>query len=84
MGTGMAQSALFVALQASIDPRDRASATSGLFLAGPTGATVGVAIGSALIVAGVRNGLLVRLTELGLSAGAIQEVSDCSWSQQSF
>jgi hypothetical protein len=76
LGTGMAQSALFVALQASIDPKDRASATSALLLVGPTGSTVGIAVGSALIIAGLRNGLSARLTELGLSADHIQKVDD--------
>lgn len=70
----MAQSALFVALQASIDPKDRASATSAFFLATPTGATIGMTVGSALIVAGLRKGLLIRLTELGLQSDYIQEV----------
>ncbi|KAK6084247.1 major facilitator superfamily transporter [Seiridium cupressi] len=78
LGTGMVQSALFVALQASIDPKDKASATSALFLVGPTGATVGMAVGSALIVGGLRNGLLARLPQLGLSADHIQEVIEAA------
>ncbi|KAK9771493.1 putative Major facilitator superfamily transporter [Seiridium cardinale] len=78
LGTGIAQSALFVALQASIDPKDKASATSALFLVGPTGATVGMAVGSALIVGGLRNGLLARLPQLGLSADHIQEVIEAA------
>lgn len=71
----MAQSALFVALQASIDPKDRASATSAFFLVSPTGATIGMTVGSALIVAGLRKGLLARLTALGLEANYIRDVS---------
>lgn len=70
----MAQTAVFVALQASISPRDRSSATSALFLIGPMATTMVMAVGSALIVAGLRSGLLVRLTALGLGAEAIQEV----------
>ncbi|KAF3016166.1 hypothetical protein E8E14_009600 [Neopestalotiopsis sp. 37M] len=73
LGTGMAQTAVFVALQASISPRDRSSATSALFLIGPMATTMVMAVGSALIVAGLRRGLLVRLTALGLGADTIQE-----------
>ncbi|KAH6648635.1 major facilitator superfamily transporter [Truncatella angustata] len=84
LGTGMAQSALFVALQASIDPKDRAPATSALFLVGPTGATVGMAIGSALIVRGLRNGLFARLTALGLNPSHIHEIVDAAASNVGF
>ncbi|ETS87253.1 hypothetical protein PFICI_01081 [Pestalotiopsis fici W106-1] len=73
LGTGMAQTAVFIALQASIEPKDRSSATSALFLIGPMATTIIMAIGSALIVAGLRDGLFVRLTALGLGADAIQE-----------
>lgn len=70
----MTQTAVFIALQASIDAKDRGSATSALFLIGPMAATIVMAIGSALIVAGLRDGLFVRLTALGLDAASIQEV----------
>ncbi|KAI0146708.1 major facilitator superfamily domain-containing protein [Pestalotiopsis sp. NC0098] len=73
LGTGMTQTAVFIALQASIDAKDRGSATSALFLIGPMAVTIVMAIGSALIVAGLRDGLLVRLTALGLSDDSIQE-----------
>ncbi|KAI1872974.1 uncharacterized protein JN550_003848 [Neoarthrinium moseri] len=74
LATGIAQTAVFIALQASIDVSDKAAATSGLFLTSPMGATIGMAVGSALTTAGLRKGLLVRLRELNLSADRVQEI----------
>ncbi|KAF5016751.1 hypothetical protein F66182_11458 [Fusarium sp. NRRL 66182] len=49
LGMGIAQSAAFIALQACIEPRDKAPAASGLFLSGTLGSIVGMASSSASV-----------------------------------
>ncbi|KAI0125632.1 major facilitator superfamily domain-containing protein [Xylariales sp. AK1849] len=74
LGTGIAQSAIFIALQTSIDPVDKAAATSALFLTSPVGAMTGMAVTSSVMVTGFRKGLSTRLAKLGLNGSRIQEV----------
>ncbi|EMR69783.1 putative multidrug resistance protein [Eutypa lata UCREL1] len=73
-GTGISMSAVFVALQASIDPSDRAVAASGLFLVMPVGAIIGMALSSAAMLSVLRRTLIPRLVELGLNGLQISEV----------
>lgn len=67
-------SAVFVALQASIDPADRAVAASGLFLVIPVGTVIGMALSSAAMISMLRHSLVPRLVELGLSGSQVAEV----------
>lgn len=71
-------SAVFVALQASIDPSDRAVAASGLFLVMPVGAIIGMALSSAAMLSVLRRTLIPRLVELGLNGLQVAEVSRAS------
>lgn len=71
-------SAVFVALQASIDPSDRAVSASGLFLVMPVGAIIGMALSSAAMLSVLRRTLIPRLMELGLNGLQISEVSRAS------
>jgi hypothetical protein len=52
--TGVAQSAVFVALAASVDTRDMAVASSGFYLAGSIGSVAGIASASAIFTARLR------------------------------
>jgi hypothetical protein len=75
LGTGIAQSAVFIALQASINPADKAAATSALFLMTPIGTIVGMAMSSALMIGALRRTLFERLVDLGFGFDYIQEVN---------
>jgi hypothetical protein len=75
LGAGIAQSAVFVALQVAIDPSDKAAATSALFLIGTIAIMTGIAIAGALIVGGLQKSLFAQLTALGLNSQLIQEVT---------
>ncbi|KAF4986052.1 hypothetical protein FGRMN_11009 [Fusarium graminum] len=74
LGMGIAQSAAFIALQASIEPKDKAAAASGIFLSGTLGAVVGMAGTSATIQGLLRHDIEKNLGQLGMSRGAINEV----------
>ena len=71
----MAQSAVFIALQASIQPSDKAIAASGLFLCFPIGAILGMAGSSAIITGILKLVVRGRLTDLGMDTRAINKVS---------
>lgn len=72
---GIAQSAAFIALQASIDPKDKAAASSGIFLAVTLGSVVGMAGTSATIQGLLRHDIQQNLSDLGKSQRFIDEVS---------
>ncbi|KAF5653743.1 major facilitator family transporter [Fusarium heterosporum] len=74
LGMGIAQSAAFIALQASIEPKDKAAAASGIFLSGTLGAVVGMAGTSATIQGLLRHDIEKNLGQMGMSRGAINEV----------
>ncbi|KAK7755662.1 hypothetical protein SLS62_002273 [Diatrype stigma] len=67
-------SAVFIALQASIDPADKAVAASGLFLTMPIGTILGMALTSAATLSVLRRTLAPRLFELGLNGSQVKEV----------
>ncbi|KAF4435582.1 multidrug resistance [Fusarium acutatum] len=74
LGMGIAQSAAFIALQASIDPKDKAAASSGIFLAVTLGSVVGMAGTSAAIQGFLRHDIQQNLSGLGTSQHFIDEV----------
>ncbi|KAJ4045409.1 hypothetical protein NW756_013451 [Fusarium oxysporum] len=74
LGMGVAQSAAFIALQASIDPKDKAAASSGIFLAVTLGSVVGMAGTSATIQGLLRHDIQQNLSDLGKSQRFIDEV----------
>lgn len=74
LGAGITQSAVFIALQVSINPADKSAATSALFLTMPISIMTGIAIASALIIGGLQRSLFAQLTALGLDGNLIQEV----------
>ncbi|SCO87833.1 related to multidrug resistance protein [Fusarium oxysporum] len=74
LGMGIAQSAAFIALQASIDPKDKAAASSGIFLAVTLGSVVGMAGTSATIQGLLRHDIQQNLSDIGKSQRFIDEV----------
>ncbi|KAK9424893.1 putative Major facilitator superfamily (MFS) profile domain-containing protein [Seiridium unicorne] len=73
-GCGIIQSAVFVAIQAAIDPVDKAASISGFFLATQVGTVVGTAAVSALMIGGLKETLKARLLSQGLEQTGIDEV----------
>ncbi|KAG4283222.1 hypothetical protein FPRO06_09895 [Fusarium proliferatum] len=74
LGMGIAQSAAFIALQASIDPKDKAAASSGIFLSVTLGSVVGMAGTSAAIQGLLRHDIQQNLSDLGKSQHFIDDV----------
>ncbi|KAH7008864.1 major facilitator superfamily domain-containing protein [Ilyonectria destructans] len=74
MGTGIAMSAVFIALQAAIDPVDKAVAASGLYLTGTIGCIVGVTGSSATTQVILRRVVQVKLAQQGMEKSLIDEV----------
>ncbi|KXJ93599.1 major facilitator superfamily domain-containing protein [Microdochium bolleyi] len=83
-GTGVSLSAAFIALQAVIEPEDKAVASSVLFLALPVGSVLGIALSSAATVSGMRSALLHRLIQLGLKRTNAAEIVEKAASNLSF
>ncbi|KAI8715014.1 MFS domain-containing protein [Fusarium sp. LHS14.1] len=74
LGTGIAFSAGFISLQASIDPKDKAAAAAGLFMTTTLGTIVGMAGTSAIIQGYLRYSVQLDLTRLGMSQAEIAEI----------
>lgn len=70
----MAQSAVFINVQVSIDPTDKAAGAAGLFLAVPVGAIIGTASSSAIMLGILRKFAQQKLAELGLPRENIEDV----------
>ncbi|KAJ4372895.1 hypothetical protein N0V83_003186 [Neocucurbitaria cava] len=68
-GMGIVQSALFISIQAAIDPAFTAIATSTLYLTSTVGFLAGLAGVSAVLQEALRKGLDRRLTNLGFPDG---------------
>lgn len=64
-GMGVAQSALFISIQAATDSEHMATATSTMYLASSMGFTSGMSAVSAVLQQTLRSGLEIRLHELG-------------------
>ncbi|KAI0175846.1 MFS general substrate transporter [Hypoxylon sp. FL1284] len=73
-GTGMALNAVFVALQAAIDPKDKAAAISGLYLSIPIGSVLGMAACNAVMQAVMPVDLASKLRELGINGTEAEEI----------
>lgn len=67
MGTGIAQSAVFIGLQAAIDPAHNAVAITSLYLSTSVGMVAGVVGVSAVLQGMLRNRLESRLDDMGFS-----------------
>lgn len=75
-GLGIAQSALFISVQAAIDPAYTAIAASTLYLTSSIGSLAGMAGISAVLQAALRRQLNQRLGNLGFSEQLRQEIID--------
>ncbi|KAF2186145.1 hypothetical protein K469DRAFT_726244 [Zopfia rhizophila CBS 207.26] len=77
LGIGIAQSVLFISLQAAIDSSHTAVATTSLYLSGAVGMLSGMAGVSAVMQEMLRRGLGRRLAEMGFQGIVIEKaVSD--------
>lgn len=75
LGCGIIQSTIFIAVQAAIDPKDKATVISGFFLATQIGMVLGMAAVSALMMAGLQQTLRPRLIAEGVSKLKIDKVN---------
>lgn len=73
-GTGIAQTAVFTSIQASIDKKQRAPALAGMYLMLQLGLIIGLAAVSATVMETVRWKLDILLGGLGLDASTRYEV----------
>ncbi|KAI0841921.1 MFS general substrate transporter [Hypoxylon sp. FL0890] len=73
-GTGISFNAVFVALQATINPMDRAVAASGLYLSIPIGSILGMAACNAVIQGVMPAYLATRLRDLGVEAAEAEQI----------
>ncbi|KAI0520684.1 major facilitator superfamily transporter [Xylaria bambusicola] len=74
LGCGIIQSAVFIAIQTSIDPKDKAPGISGFFLATQVGTVIGTSAVSALMIGGLQQSLRARLIAQGLSQPELNEI----------
>lgn len=75
-GTGIAQTAVFTSIQASIDKRQRAPALAGMYLMLQLGLIIGLAAVSATVMEAMQWRLDILLGGLGLDAAARHKVCD--------
>ncbi|KAI0012182.1 major facilitator superfamily domain-containing protein [Xylariaceae sp. FL0662B] len=73
-GTGISLTAVFIALQAAIDPADKAVAAAGLYLTIPVGQIVGTAACNAAMQTMIPIDLASRLHDLGIDQYKAQEI----------
>ncbi|KAI1469671.1 MFS general substrate transporter [Daldinia caldariorum] len=73
-GTGISANAVFVALQAAINPADKAMATSGLYLSAPVGSILGMAACNAVMQTTMPAELAAKLRELGVEKTEAEEI----------
>ncbi|KAI1480275.1 MFS general substrate transporter [Daldinia eschscholtzii] len=73
-GTGISANAVFIALQAAINPADKAMATSGLYLSAPVGSILGMAACNAVMQTTMPIELASRLRELGVEKTEAEEI----------
>ncbi|KAI0378093.1 MFS general substrate transporter [Hypomontagnella monticulosa] len=73
-GTGMSLNAVFVALQAAINPKDKAVAASGLYLSMPVGSILGMAAGNTVMQAIIPVELASRLRSLGIEGTEADQI----------
>lgn len=75
-GAGMGNTAVFVSINAIVEPAHKAVAASGLFLSMPVGMITGIAVTSALMLEVMQKRLHESLAKLGLSFSERQEVNN--------
>ncbi|OTB13597.1 hypothetical protein K445DRAFT_64214, partial [Daldinia sp. EC12] len=73
-GTGISANAVFIALQAAINPADKAMATSGLYLSAPVGSILGMAACNAVMQTTMPIELASKLRELGVEKAEAEEI----------
>ncbi|KAF3061750.1 Vacuolar membrane amino acid uptake transporter fnx2 [Daldinia childiae] len=73
-GTGISANAVFVALQAAINPIDKAVAASGLYLSIPVGSILGMAACNAVMQATMPVDLASRLRKLGVEKTEAEQI----------
>ncbi|KAH7033705.1 major facilitator superfamily domain-containing protein [Microdochium trichocladiopsis] len=73
-GTGVSLSAGFIALQAVIEPADKAVASSVLYMQLPIGSIIGVALSSAATLSGMRTALTQKLLHLGFESDVTKQI----------
>ncbi|KAK0713926.1 major facilitator superfamily domain-containing protein [Lasiosphaeria miniovina] len=73
-GTGIAQSAVFISLQAVVDPAHMAPAVAFMYLSSTVWFMVGLAATNAVLQTTLRRSLLRRLLAIGLDHAAIQKI----------
>ncbi|KAL1835490.1 hypothetical protein VTJ49DRAFT_6627 [Mycothermus thermophilus] len=84
-GTGVAQSAVFVSLQAVIaDPAHLAPAISFMYLSSTLAVTLGLPIVNAVLQASLESSLARRLVALGLGSGEVAEIVENTLSDVDF
>ncbi|KAI0123937.1 major facilitator superfamily transporter [Xylariales sp. AK1849] len=74
LGAGMGSTAIFVSINAIIEPAHKAVATSGLYLSMPIGMIMGIVVTSALMIELMRKHLNEGLIKLGMDLAERQEV----------
>ncbi|KAM0811117.1 putative Major facilitator superfamily domain-containing protein [Seiridium cardinale] len=74
LGAGMGNTAVFVSINAIVEPAHKAVAASGLYLSMPIGMITGIAVTSALMLEVMQKHLAEGLVKLGLSLVERQEV----------
>ncbi|KAK6062553.1 Arylsulfatase 3 [Seiridium cupressi] len=74
LGAGMGNTAVFVSINAIVEPAHKAVAASGLYLSMPIGMITGIALTSALMLEVMQKHLAEGLVKLGLSLVERQEV----------
>ncbi|KAI0020297.1 MFS general substrate transporter [Xylariomycetidae sp. FL0641] len=74
LGSGMSSSAIFVSLNAVVEPAHKAVVASGLYLAMPVGMVLGVAASSAVMLQILHTTLDQRLLGLGLDVDVRREI----------
>lgn len=80
-GTGIAQSAVFISLQAVIsDPSHLAPAISFMYLSSTLSLTVGLPLSNSVMQTVLRRTLRARLLDLGMGVGEISKVRALSLS----
>lgn len=73
-GTGIAQSAVFISLQAVVDPAHAAPSISFMYLSSTIALTMGLSVSNAVMKAALRRTLFNRLAGLGFGAVEIAKV----------
>ncbi|KAK4201707.1 putative multidrug resistance protein [Triangularia verruculosa] len=73
-GTGIAQSAVFISLQAVVDPAHAAPSISFMYLSSTIALTMGLSVSNAVMQAALRRSLFNRLSELGFGAVEIARI----------